>query len=70
MYDLDEWLKNAQSLHRLFYGKSNIDLNYEMEFTKNVAVRKKDFFSNKEQCGNSDEEPKGAKKELKEREQY
>lgn len=54
MHNIDEWLNNAQSLHRMFYGKSNIDLNYEIEFTKNVANRKKDFFSNKEQCGNSE----------------
>lgn len=40
-------------MQRLFYGKNNIDFNYVIEFTKDVATRKKDFFQNKEQCGDS-----------------
>lgn len=47
MYDIDEWMKNAKFLHREFYGKSDISVNYEIEFTEDVALRKKIFLQTK-----------------------
>lgn len=52
-YNVDEWMKNAKSLSREFYGKSTISLDYEIEFSEDVALRKKDFFANKKKCDDS-----------------
>lgn len=49
-------MKNSKEINNIFnelYGEYRVKFNVEVEFTSNVSLRKKDFFKDKEQCGDT-----------------
>lgn len=52
-YNVSAWIEHIVSLYNEFYMLGDVNFEFEIEFSENVSLRKKEFFLNKDQCGNS-----------------
>ena len=52
-YNVSKWIEQIIPVYNEFCILNDVNIEFEIEFSDNVSLRKKDFFSDKEQCGNS-----------------